>query len=421
MKSCPKCNRTFPDEGQKFCTFDGGLLIAPQTFDPNATIRATSAELNATSEKATSRDLPDPNATIAESSYASTVALPRNTAPTGPPNTAGLGRTQTGTPPPQSPQPSAGLDQTVALSAPPTLQPQTPAPAPPVPESVATAAAAPAAPATAAVPAQNKSKLPWIIVGVLLFLLIGGGALGAVFFLVIKPRLDHQAQNQQNQNQTVVEPNVNSNANANAQTSPAEKPTPEDNYVPPLGTTAFLNSNERLDGKLAEHYFDFSFYYPQSWQKDQKAGAAGASSFVKVERRLPPDFTQENFSVGWYTSSGTYDGDLPSYPARVEEVSNALSRNIPEYRKVSEGPTTVNTMKAYEFRWVGFSKGTEQGDLQLWGRVIFLPIGKQGETAGATLTMLSTSLAPELSSVDDLGVKGEAPVILDSFRFGKKE
>ena len=417
MKSCPKCNRTFPDEGQKFCTFDGGLLIAPQTFDPNATIRATSAELNATSEKATSRDLPDPNATIAESSYASTVALPRNTAPTGPPNTAGLGRTQTGTPPPQSPPPSAGLDQTVALTPPPSVQPQPPAPAPPVPEPAAPVASAPAA--AAAVPAQKKSKLPWIIVGVLLFLLIGGGALGAVFFFVIKPRLDHQAQNQQNQNQPVVEPNLNSNANT--QPTPAEKPTPEDNYVPPLGTTAFLNSNERLDGKLAEHYFDFSFYYPESWQKDQKAGSAGASSFVKVERRLPPDFTQENFSVGWYTSSGTYDGDLPSYPARVEEVSNALSKNIPEYRKVSEGPTTVNTMKAYEFRWVGFSKGTEQGDLQLWGRVIFLPIGKQGETTGATLTMLSTSLAPELSSVDDLGVKGEAPVILDSFRFGKKK
>jgi hypothetical protein len=311
------------------------------------------------------------------------------------------------------------LDQTVALPAPPTVQPQPPTPVPPVPEPVGTVASASAPPATAAVPAQTKSKLPWIIVGVLLFLLIGGGALGAVFFFVIKPRLDHQAQNQQNQNQTVVEPNVN--ANANTQPTPAEKPTPEDNYVPPLGTTAFLNSNERLDGKLAEHYFDFSFYYPESWQKDPKAGAAGASSFVKVERRLPPDFTQENFSVGWYTSSGTYDGDLPSYPARVEEVSNALSKNIPEYRKVSEGPSTVNTMKAYEFRWVGFSKGTEQGDLQLWGRVIFLPIGKQGETTGATLTMLSTSLAPELSSVDDLGVKGEAPVILDSFRFGKKK
>ncbi len=73
MKTCPKCNRTFPDEGQKFCTFDGGLLIAPQTFDPNATIRATSIDLNAAaSERPTSRDLPashelpDPNATIIE-------------------------------------------------------------------------------------------------------------------------------------------------------------------------------------------------------------------------------------------------------------------------------------------------------------------------------------------------------------------
>ena len=67
MKSCPKCNRTFPDEGQKFCTFDGGLLIAPQTLDPNATIRATSMDLNAAAERPTSRDLPDPNATIIES------------------------------------------------------------------------------------------------------------------------------------------------------------------------------------------------------------------------------------------------------------------------------------------------------------------------------------------------------------------
>src|SRR5215216_1479151 len=83
MKSCPKCNRTYPDEGQKFCTFDGGLLIAPQTFDPNATIRATSMDLNAASEKPTSRDLPDPNATIIEN-YPATVALPRNTGPTNP-------------------------------------------------------------------------------------------------------------------------------------------------------------------------------------------------------------------------------------------------------------------------------------------------------------------------------------------------
>src|ERR1700754_858699 len=103
MKSCPKCNRTFPDEGQKFWTFDGGLLIAPQTFDPNATIRATAIDLNAASEKSTSRELPDPNATIVEEYPGATMALPRNTGPTGTPNTADISPKK---PPPPQTQPT---------------------------------------------------------------------------------------------------------------------------------------------------------------------------------------------------------------------------------------------------------------------------------------------------------------------------
>ena len=436
MKSCPKCNRTFPDEGQKFCTFDGGLLIAPQTYDPNTTIRGNTAEVfPPASEKPTSRDLPDPNATIADSSFASTVALPRNTAPTGPTSTNDFNQAQNN---PSSAQPTSFIgEQTIALGqVPPPHQPvNTPPPAPPVapptpaPQSPAPVVA-PAAPATqtgnlpaaAAPTAQKKSKLPWIIVGILLFLLLGGGALAAVFFVVVKPRLDEmKARQTQAQNPPIAE--TNTNVNVTTQPSPAPAtPTPqEDNYVPPLGTTAFENSKERLDGKLAENFFDFHFYYPESWQKDAKTGVPGASSFVRVERRLPPDFTQENFTVGWYPSTGTYDSDLPNFPKRVQENSAALAKAYPEYRKVSEGPTTVNSMRAYEFRWEGLSKGTEQGDIKLWGRVIFLPTNKEGDTTGATLTMLSTSLAPELTSVDDLGVKGEAPVILESFRFGKKK
>ncbi|HEY0723782.1 MAG TPA: hypothetical protein VGD41_07365, partial [Pyrinomonadaceae bacterium] len=129
MKSCPKCNRTFPDEGQKFCTFDGGLLIAPQTFDPNATIRATSIDLNAASERPTSRDLPDPNATIIEN-YPATVALPRNTGPTtGPtgtnPNTSDISRPATQPPPASPPQ--------YVAPPPPPPPPVTPPPAPPTP------------------------------------------------------------------------------------------------------------------------------------------------------------------------------------------------------------------------------------------------------------------------------------------------
>jgi hypothetical protein len=189
--------------------------------------------------------------------------------------------------------------------------------------------------------------------------------------------------------------------------------------VPPPNTLKFSNSAANLDGKLAEHYFDFSFYYPNTWETDPKAGAPGASNFAKVERRLPPDYTQENFAVGWYTSKGTFEADEPTFPQLVTFLSSTLANGFPEYRKVSEGPTKVNSLDGYEFRFVSISKGTEKGDIELWGRVVFLPTGVSGDQTGATLIMLSTSLAPELSGVEDVGKRGEMPVILDSFRFGR--
>lgn len=415
MKSCPKCNRTFPDEGQKFCTFDGGLLIAPQTLDPNATIRATSIDLNAVAEKPTSRDLPDPNATIIEH-YPTTVALPRTTGPTTGPtatsDTSDIAQTPVPPPPP-------------AVTPPPPPPPV--APPPPVVEAPQAAAPGvtviqPAQPAPSAplppIAAQKKSKLPWIVAGVLIFLLLGGGALVGAFFLFVKPRLDQMAAQQQTE-----DPGENRNVSTPTPASSVEapSPSPEDTFTPPAGTVQFANSSANLDGKLAEHYFDFSFYYPESWARDAKAGVPGATNFVKVDRILPPDFLQENFAVGWYTSTGTFVGDLNNYPDRVKEFSDGISKRIPDYKLVSEGPTKINSMQGYEFRWEGLSKGTERGDLKLWGRVVFLPTGTEGDTAGATLSMFCTSLAPELSSLEDVGERGEAPVILESFRFGKKK
>jgi len=275
---------------------------------------------------------------------------------------------------------------------------------------------APSAPLPAPV-AKKKSKTPYIIAGILLFLLIGAGVLAAAFFFVVKPRLDEMAQ------RNIERPpaNVNISTPTPAPSVEAPSPTPEDTFQPPADAVQFVNSNTNLDGKLAEHYFDFSFYYPKSWVRDPKSGVPGATNFVKVDKTLPPDFTQENFAVGWYTSTGTFVGDMPDYPRRVKEFSDALAKIFPEYQKVSEGPTKVNSMEAYEFRWQGLAKNTDRGDLQLWGRVIFVPTGHEGDTAGATLTMLTTSLAPELSSVEDVGERGEAPVILQSFRFGKKQ
>jgi hypothetical protein len=372
MKRCPKCNRTFPDMNQKFCTVDGGFLVAAEpAFDPNATIQSSSATFAAqpAQEKPTSRPLPDLNETIAAS--APTVVLPRQTGPTGLPTSAEL------SPPPQS--------QTGSL--------------PPGPVA----------------PSKPKSKLPMILGILLLLIVLGVGALVALFFMVVKPRLD--AQQADRPNVASTEPsneNVNTNTNANT-----EQPKAESEFVAPPDTVKFTNSQANLDGKLAEHYFDFSFYYPKTWTADPRAGVPGANNFAKVERMLPPDFTQENFAVGWYTSKGTFEADEPTFPQLVEILGSSLAKGFPDYRKVSEGPTKVNSLDGYEFRFVSVSKETEKGDIQLWGRVVFLPPGTPGEQTGATLIMLATSLAPELNGIDDVGAKGEMPVILESFRFGK--
>jgi flagellar basal body-associated protein FliL len=269
----------------------------------------------------------------------------------------------------------------------------------------------------AAAAPRKKSKLP-LILGILAILLVFGvGAVVAAFFLVIKPRLQPETSEPPIVVSNPQPENVNTNANAPAPSS--ETKPAESEFVAPPNTTKFENSAANLDGKLAEHYVDFSFYYPNNWAPDPKAGVAGSGNFAKVERRLPPDFTQENFAVRWYESKGTYDEDLPDFPKQAEDFSSSLAKVFPGYRKVSEGPTKINSLDAYEFRWVGLSKGTEKGDLQLWGRVVFVPTGVAGDNNGVILTMFTTSLAPELSSVEDVGAQGEMTVILESFRFGK--
>lgn len=384
MKRCPKCSRTYPDDNQKFCTLDGGLLLsADQAFDPNATIQISKPNLGSSPPppaRERAGEPPDLNATIAAPASATATSIPKQTSPTGPPRVPETpSETRTAALPPRPKTPAAGVP---------------------------------------AVPPAKKSKLPLILGILLLLLVLGVGTLVALFFLVIKPRLNQMQSDRPIVTRPIENQNVNQNGNQNANTNTTEAPT-ETEFVPPPDTTKFANSQANLDGKLAEHYLDFSFYYPSNWEVDPRAGVAGASNFAKVERRVPPDFTQENFAVGWYTSKGTFEADEPTFPQLVNVLGGSLAKGFPDYRKVSEGPTKINSLNGYEFRFVSTSKGTEKGDIQLWGRVVFLPTGVSGDQTGATLIMLATSLSPELSGVEDVGEKGQMPVILDSFRFGR--
>lgn len=383
MKRCPKCNRAFPDETQKFCTVDGGLLITDSNFDPNLTVRSTSADLQGQRPQppydkgATSRELPDLGETVAIQPNAPTAVFPRSTGPTRAQTAPGFAAPPVQ--PPVQPPPEVGAT---------TFQPQ----------------------------AKKKSKLP-LIVGVLaLLLVLGVGGLTAVFFFVVKPRLaEYQGRSVEIAKENPPAEDVNINSAPAETNTPAVETEPEP-FVPSADLVRFENAKDKLDGKLAENYVGFSFYYPRSWELNP---STGTGTFARVERIEEDDtgvYLLESAGFNWYNSNGDFESDIPVFPERVKSLESQIIGNFPGYEKVMEGETRVNSLPAYEFRFKGVFKNTGRGDLPYWGRVIFVPRGK-GEKTGAVITLLATTLAPQFSGVQDVGEKGEAPVILESFRF----
>ena len=264
-------------------------------------------------------------------------------------------------------------------------------------------------------PKKKRSKLPLIFGILLVLLLLGADGAVAGYFFVLKPMLakKHIAVLEPRRQPT---PNIERTPDVrNTKTDTPKIGVPP--YTPPNDAVKFVNSSAKLTGKLAEHFVDFTFYYPETWYKDPEAGTAKSTNFAKVQRQLAPNAPQEIFAVGWYGSTGAKDTDEASYPRLVAERSAQFAKTYPEYQKVSEGPAKAGPYDAYEFHFTGVYRNTDRGDVKIWGRVMFVPPNEG--TRGVTLLMLASSLAPEVKSVNDVGEKGKLPMALESFRFGK--
>jgi hypothetical protein len=170
-------------------------------------------------------------------------------------------------------------------------------------------------------------------------------------------------------------------------------------------TTRYVNSRSSFSGELADNYVEFSFDYPSSWKRDSKAGTGDSSNFVKVQNNTADNFTLENFAVGYFT------GQKAFMPQLATQLSEQFSRGFPEYKKVSEGETRIGSYDGYEFRFTSHAK-----DLDIWGRIVLLP-GESGGR-GVVLVMLASSASRDVHGVEDVGEKGELPIIIKSFRFG---
>jgi PsbP-like protein len=179
--------------------------------------------------------------------------------------------------------------------------------------------------------------------------------------------------------------------------------------------THFVNS--QADAKspdLSANYIDFSFDYPANWKVDPKTGTATAANFIKVERDDDSGITIENFAVGDFQGTGDPAKDAAQIPGALGQLETQVS-SMPGYKRLSIGEaTTINGVAGQQLTFSATPQvGGKTGNL--FGRIIILP--QPGTSKGVTLIMLGTDTSGELASVADLGVKGQLPMILNSFKF----
>lgn len=202
-----------------------------------------------------------------------------------------------------------------------------------------------------------------------------------------------------------------------AQAAPPTSPSAMPVATPAPAVQTFVNSPDNLDGSLAENYVDFSFSYPSNWTLDPESGKPGASNFAKVTHDIDGGFTLENFAVGYFAGTGSAAGDAAVFPKMVDALSKQFEPGFPGYRKISEGKTRVGDYDGYELRFESTIPETGKGTMRIWARAVMIPVA--GSTHGVLIIMMATNLSPDVQGIEDVGVKGDLPLVLNSLKLGE--
>ncbi|MDQ6787958.1 MAG: serine/threonine protein kinase [Acidobacteriota bacterium] len=230
--------------------------------------------------------------------------------------------------------------------------------------------------------------------------------------------LGYWAYNRPAQTQVVQTPAQNNDLTGqnvqNAANLPvAEKvePAPPAAKTAPPNTIYFENSKQNLRSAAARNFLGFSLYYPNDWKRND-----AKNNFLDISKNAPTGTPIEQMLVSYYDSKGNFKDDKKVFPSLVKETNSTLKTIVPDYKLVSQKEKTINgDLKAYEVRFTGKGKTAKGEDIKLWGRRLFVPAARDGAKNGYVLTMLATSLSPDVKSLEDVGVKGELRTVLDTF------
>ncbi|MEO6655389.1 MAG: serine/threonine-protein kinase [Pyrinomonadaceae bacterium] len=195
-------------------------------------------------------------------------------------------------------------------------------------------------------------------------------------------------------------------------------PQPRDIPQPP-NTNFYQNSKQNLKGDLLINFVGFTMYYPKDWKVNgpQEGSTPNArGKFLDISRSTPDGRLREQMLISYYPSKGTFTADADKFPQMVKETNETLKKLLPGYQMVSNKEIKFNgDWQAFEIKFQGGGTSPTGDKLVVWGRRLFIPASRPGVRNGFEITMIATSLAEEIRSVDDVGVKGELASILYSF------
>lgn len=255
-------------------------------------------------------------------------------------------------------------------------------------------------------PNSNWLKIAGIAFAAVLVL-----AFGAWYFLINRPAPAEFP--------TANVPMQNSNLGNTLTGADTVVPPLERNIPQPPNTEYYANLKQNLKGDLIRNFVGFKLYYPKDWKVNPSQPSStpnGRGKFFDISKSTPEGRLREQMLISYFPSKGTFAEDLAGFPQLAKETNETLKKLIPGYQMLSEGEIKVNgDWQAYEVKFQGSGTSDTGERLLVWGRRLFIPAQRPGIRNGFEITMLATSYAEEIHSVDDVGVKGELAQILYSF------
>ncbi|MDQ2745745.1 MAG: hypothetical protein M3T96_00585, partial [Acidobacteriota bacterium] len=181
----------------------------------------------------------------------------------------------------------------------------------------------------------------------------------------------------------------------------------------PPNTVYFQNKKENLGDAATKNFLGFSLYYPQNWTLKK-----AKTNFLDVSDTDEKGLPIEQFLVSYYDSQGTFDADRKEFPKLLNKSNNDLKKALQgNYKLVSQGEIKIqnNRLNAFEVKFESAGTAANGEKVTLWGRRLWIPAERAGAKNGYVITMLATSLSPDIKSVEEVGVKGDLSTVLETF------